>query len=422
MFDYLRPLLNKDVCEAFRITDIEVFFEKARRACAHFRITSSMQKITKNKIKFMSENNGDLVPTCSFINTKSEENPEGGIYAMSVDLLGKGSCGKVKWGLRLDRPDDRLYTIKVQYLDPGKVREQLPRLINEISVGLSQRFFVHKELIRPLAGKIQQNKYYLVSAYAGITLTQWLKTANPSETTRIQVAIQLSLQVSAMHANKCAHRDLKLDNIYIDPNTLQVTIGDYGYSNPDLIRRKEVLGTPFNLPIPLSTTSMSAQLISYLRDLMFVMGPVNLDMYALKRTLSMPVFFNLSANNQIPSLLQGEVVTALDDLINTTASEPIDISKYHGTPLEIAARLILFLYQQPVPTPFSLDRQKTITDIYLDISLSNENEKKTRITQYLSGELYPAAQPSPATDSSSNDLSASVASPIGTSESPFRPQ
>ncbi|MCX7115011.1 MAG: protein kinase [Gammaproteobacteria bacterium] len=419
MFNYLRPLLTPQICDAFNINDVDTFFDCASRARTFIAANPHEQKITKGE-EFTSKRQGNLVSICSFINTKSPGNPEGGVYAMSVKPMGKGQySGAVNWGLRIDREDGTLYTIKVMYPDPND-HERLIYLKNEISVGLTQGFFAHKELMRPKAGRIERDKYYLVSPYAGITLTEWLKT-NPSETNRIEVAIQLCLQIEAMHAKKCVHRDLKLNNIFIDPTTLKVTIGDYGFAKPDVANSSDLLGSRIYLPIPTSIRGVTPELHDYLRNYMFHMGPINLDTFALKRVLNMPIFPNLNARAQPPSLLQGDVLDALADLIDTRDIEPPDSTNHRGTPLEIATRLILFLYQQPVPTLFSPDIQQAIATIYLNKKITSVDEKKAAIVRYLdaglgcSGDLPPAA-----TDLSSNDLTGSAGSPTQSiNPSPF---
>jgi len=421
MNPHLLTLITPQVREHFQITDDAYFLTCATSALNYFNenyeerlkftdeiacIPPYFEIIDPTKIQKNTIIPGTHLTTpCGFIDTRCAENPEGGIYAMAVKELAKGCFGKVKLGLRLDRPDPHLYTIKKLIQSNNPVIEKIQE--NEQRVGLAQGFFAHPKLTRLNAGKKKENKHYFVAKHAGISLDEWLKKEQPSHCTRIHVAICLCIKVNDLHQHY-VHRDLKSDNVLIDPKTLEVTLIDYGFSCDKTVSEISLAGSPFSLPLQQEEYQRQPLLqernLTILHQRMNILGLIGIDTFAICRILSA----HSIAKPTAPSLLSDETISALGDLIHTSGDNIDYAARRDVTLLQIAAHLILLLYPNiPAPSELNSAACQRIVDTYKYEQLPMEaNFTKMRPTGSI--ETF-----SPITATTSSDgLSSQAATPF----------
>lgn len=217
MFEHLRPLLTQKITvqrrdeaqqdsqwqsvpitvrEAFNIQETQeaAFFTGAAEALAHFHPERVQDKFKKK----MSLESTPL--PCSFIPIASIPEAEGGLYALSKDIIGFCAFGYVKLGMRIDKPETQLVAIKIQHpVSPREGGERRQRMVREGKIGFSYGFFLHPIHTRKYAGKEGVEKYYYISRYAGITLCQWQQDYQPSTERRLEVAIHICQLIGILH-------------------------------------------------------------------------------------------------------------------------------------------------------------------------------------------------------------------------------
>jgi serine/threonine protein kinase len=429
MSKHLAQTITPEIANYFGIANmenIELFHQCATLALQYFLENPDKQKITRDEWPRLFPD--APVTTCSFLNNKSEH-AEQGIYALSRIELGSGAYGKVKFGLRIDQPDMRLFTVKIQ--TPTNLKE-LNSILEEERLGLNRQFFTEKKLIRSGAGKDKKDKYYLISPYAGITLKKWLEKPHSSQE-ELYVAINLSLQLHEMHSGspdcpRIVHRDLKLDNVFILNN--KITIGDYGQSSDAVcMPALELTGSRWYLPyypkqfeiaarqiLDTNTKRMelegaTAQILAtyvkkqkleldkILATNMRSLGRLGVDYFAWCRMLYMPFKVDKFITPPPPSILGEEIRARLPkqifDLIDTTNIEAIIEATIERktTPQLIATHLILFRYgcsNEATPVRLNESLQRKIIDIYRSQDLS-EQQKREYLMLMQQGSLSPAS-------------------------------
>lgn len=376
----------QDVFHLSSIAAIDNFFECAEQAILFFQNEHERHK--KPKIK-RGEMIKDLITPCSFICISENTQDIEGIYAISREIVGFGSYGRVKIALRIDNPDTKIYTIKIQSIETknGKsdlLMQKISSIKTEIALGFQQGFFSHRELSRYTGDVNKTTKYYAIAPHAGITLRQWLANCNPSEKERLEVAIKICQRVHKLHEDGYVHRDIKLSNILIDPFTLKITLIDFGFSVPVLekdAKSDDCAGTLNYLPV----CSKNPSSLKSVRQKMQLMTLIELDSFALKRVLAMP-FNQLDRKHPfytaIPSLLPEEAISSLGCYIDTDNENQDSLLK---TPLSLMAYLILYQNRIPFPLiPLSLELQQSILAIHLDSSLNDIKIRLSRLTSCLS--------------------------------------
>lgn len=379
---------DMSIQDAFHLTStaaIENFFECAEHVIHFFK--NEQEQHMKPKIK-RGEMINNIIAPCSFICISKNKQDLGGIYAISREIAGFGSYGRVKIGLRIDKPDTKIYTIKIQSVETknGKnalLMHKISCIKTEIAIGFQQGFFAHRGLSRYKADVNRTKKYYAIAPHAGVTVCQWLTSYNPSENERLEVAIKICQRVHKLHEEGYVHRDIKPSNILIDPATLKITLIDFGFSAPVLDKDSKAdncAGTLNYLPI----CSKNIISLTCVRQKMQSMTLIELDSFALKRVLAMP-FNKLDRKHRFytetPSLLPEEAISSLGCYI-ATDNENDDSSL--KTPLLLMTYLILYQHQISFPSTFlSLELQQSILSIHLDSNVTDIKMKKSRLTRCL---------------------------------------
>jgi serine/threonine protein kinase len=354
------------IMNAFAIENQDHFFAYAEKVIDNFK--GKLPSKLERKIGINGEGY-----TCSFVNHGSA------IYAISRDIIGKGQFGRVKLALNISNPNDtRLYVIKVQAIKPSD--RFVDNLIQtEADLGNKIGYFLHPLLQRNRVGKHDQNKYYTLSLFGGITLTQWINERKPSDEKRLQVAIRLCQQVYELHEKGYAHGDLKPDNVLIDPITEEVSLVDFGFIGPlklhpmNITMKGSLSGLPF-----FEDDDMPKVLENNARVLLIRMqafGVLRLETFALMRLLDAP--FHLPKFKDFgPSLLSPNLLNPLYEWIDTS-SEKSSLLMPIRNPLTLMTLLVLHYYNQDLPTILKLTKiqQLAILSIYRNEHFSDEQKK-----------------------------------------------
>ena len=137
--------------------------------------------------------------------------------------LGRGGMGRVHraWDPLLLRP------VALKLANPrlaGSWSSGQARLLHEAQAAAR---VAHESVVRVLDAGVELGRVYLVmDLVQGQTLTEWLGTPRtPAEVLRIGLALARALE--AIHAAGVVHRDVKPDNVLIDPRGRPVLV-DFG--------------------------------------------------------------------------------------------------------------------------------------------------------------------------------------------------
>ena len=92
----------------------------------------------------------------------------------------------------------------------------------------------HPNILKLYSSFEDQSKIHLITEYLpGRTLNQHIRKLNPNtkhEQDSLSIMKQLTSALAYLHQNDIVHRDLKLDNVIIDPLTKTVKLIDFGFS------------------------------------------------------------------------------------------------------------------------------------------------------------------------------------------------
>ncbi|ARV62613.1 serine/threonine protein kinase [Nostocales cyanobacterium HT-58-2] len=128
-------------------------------------------------------------------------------------------------------------TLKAEY----PTVEELTRLRHEYQILQSLEI---AGIVKPLALKSYQNGLMLIlSDFGGQFLKDHITTHTLELNNFLKIAIQLSSTLAQLHQNNILHKDIKPDNILINPKTGQVEIIDFGISSR-LSRENQTVSNP----------------------------------------------------------------------------------------------------------------------------------------------------------------------------------
>lgn len=96
---------------------------------------------------------------------------------------------------------------------------------------------------------MDHKKLYLVFEYVdGLDLSDYiLENTKISEEKAIKILKQICSTINYLHSIHICHRDIKLDNIMVNPETLKIKLIDFGFATKfsDRERLKGKIGTPY---------------------------------------------------------------------------------------------------------------------------------------------------------------------------------
>ena len=103
--------------------------------------------------------------------------------------------------------------------------------MNEIKV---LQYCDHPNIVKLIGVYSDKDRVYLVLEYVeGESLLSYLKTKlskRPSDSIIKEIFLQILNAMNYLHENGIAHRDIKLENILIQKDSLKIKIIDFGFA------------------------------------------------------------------------------------------------------------------------------------------------------------------------------------------------
>jgi len=175
-------------------------------------------------------------------NRQIPADPELSGYVVLPEQIGKGSYSNIYKARSLAEPDLQI-AVKVSAKSGQRART------NFNSAVFSLRRLQHPNIIRLYHAQETSQYFYEIMEHVqrpSTTLTAILTKPEYKFTGDMiaPVAAQLISALAHMHAQRVGHRDIKPDNILVNPHSLQVTIIDFGFATSTLELCNDFCGSP----------------------------------------------------------------------------------------------------------------------------------------------------------------------------------
>jgi serine/threonine protein kinase len=201
--------------------------------------------------------------TTTTTDTCTEEHFVIGNYkVLTNQCLGQGSSGAVKLGYH--RQTGRKVAVKIVSKLNLSSRAR-KRLANEIEI--LRKLVAHPKIISLLDVVEDSQNVYMVFDFVPTDVLSYLrKHGRLSEEIAFKIFSQLVEAVSYCHVNGICHRDIKIDNILLDPETFKIHLADFGFATyinpeekifdwcgspytvaPEIIKKKPYMGPPVDV-------------------------------------------------------------------------------------------------------------------------------------------------------------------------------
>ena len=157
-------------------------------------------------------------------------------------VIGSGKYGLVKKATSIQNESIK---VAIKTINLTKIGQRFYIVAQEI---LTMKKVDHPNIVKLYEIFRENDKLYLVMEYIeGKELFDYLFDNKLKETDAADIVKQLLLCVNYLNTKRIWHRDLKLENIVINPTSLKIKVLDFGFSrfyNPDDIMKTRV-GTPY---------------------------------------------------------------------------------------------------------------------------------------------------------------------------------
>lgn len=157
--------------------------------------------------------------------------------------MGKGSYGIVREATLIKDPETK---VAVKAMSLEKLSKRFKSICCEVD---SLRSCDHPNIVKFVDVFLGQENLYLVTELIdGIDLYDFVQEQGRlSEEDTVTILKQILNTIEYLHSIGVCHRDIKLDNIMINPDTLTIKLLDFGFSTK--VKRSEKmdkqLGTPY---------------------------------------------------------------------------------------------------------------------------------------------------------------------------------
>jgi serine/threonine protein kinase len=167
-------------------------------------------------------------------------------FVLLPELVGKGSYSNIWRARSLHHPNLSLVA-KVSNKHAQRATSNFQGAVHVLG------HLDHPNIIKLIGSRETTDNYYEFLEYLekpALTLTELLKQAgNILEPTMIvRIFSQLVSAVAHMHARGFGHRDIKPDNIMVHPQSLHVTLIDFGFALPTESLCEDFSGSPIYAP------------------------------------------------------------------------------------------------------------------------------------------------------------------------------
>jgi serine/threonine protein kinase len=136
---------------------------------------------------------------------------------------------------------NKVYRISADFVAKWMVTDlkfnKTTNIIKEASIHISLN---HPRIVECVNYFEENYKFYLITRFCAQGPLLFVK--NKTEEQKIRYLNQIAEGIGFLHTNKIAHRDIKLDNIFIDEND-DIKLGDFGYASYGEVF-KDYAGTP----------------------------------------------------------------------------------------------------------------------------------------------------------------------------------
>lgn len=176
---------------------------------------------------------------------KTLEIPDDSIYDHYKfgKVVGLGQYGTVKEAVSIEDPTQK---VAVKILDLKGIAKTFKSIWCEVS---SLKQANHPNIIKLFQVFKDDEKLYLVFEYVeGLDLSDYImERRRVDEKKAAFILQQICSTINYLHSINICHRDIKLDNIMINPETLEIKLIDFGFATKcnDRERLKGKIGTPY---------------------------------------------------------------------------------------------------------------------------------------------------------------------------------
>ena len=159
----------------------------------------------------------------------------------NLQLIGSGSSGDVYKAYSKEHN----LSVVIKVLNKRKNKES--SILSEVSILTKLHSSCEKNIVCYVDFMEDAKNFYIIMEYLGeyILLSDYIMSNTVTASTFVKIAENLKNGMSLYHKYEVAHRDVKPDNIMINPTTLDIKYIDFGFAcTGDTCYDAHTIGTP----------------------------------------------------------------------------------------------------------------------------------------------------------------------------------